>query len=123
LVARTIDEDAAMNLPTSSARRRRAALLLTGSLLIVPAAGAADAPTDPLFVQALEAYERNHWSAAFEAFAALADAGHAEAARVALQMLRFGPPLYGQRFEAPALRQQRWQATTGAARSMASMAP
>lgn len=62
------------------------------------------------YPSALEAYERNHWSDAYRAMSQLADGGHAEAARIALQMKRYGSVLYGQRFEATALQEQRWAA-------------
>jgi hypothetical protein len=67
---------------------------------------AADARTG----EARIAYENGHYARAFELFAGLADAGHAEAARITLQMHRFGPALFGQRFEASEARRARWSA-------------
>ena len=48
------------------------------------------------FDQALAAYERNHWPQGFVQLRDLGLQGHADAARMALQMARFGGPLYGQ---------------------------
>lgn len=60
------------------------------------------------FEAALESYQRGHWAAAFAAFARLADRGHVQAARIALQMLRYGPQLYGHTFSAPDGAAERW---------------
>jgi hypothetical protein len=101
-----------------------AAVGFAGSLLFAAApvrAGETSAP-EGRFQQAHDAYERNHWRAAFEGFASLADLGHAESARVALQMSRFGPALYGQDFETAPHRQQRWRAITADHRVTASQA-
>lgn len=57
---------------------------------------------------AMDAYERNHWGAAYIAFAELADRGHPEAARIALQMLRYGSTLYRASFVASAQQVDRW---------------
>jgi hypothetical protein len=77
----------------------RAALL--GALFAGITAGAqtpAAIDTAAAFDNALVAYERNHWDSAYAAFTALADQGHPEAARLALQMWRHGPGLYRRRF-------------------------
>lgn len=55
-------------------------------------------------------YEIGHYAAAFTAFAALADAGHVESARVAMQMHRYGPGLYQKRFAAGPMQIGRWMA-------------
>ncbi len=69
----------------------------------------AHAPDSALaFDTALLAYERNHWDAAFATLVQLADRGHAEAARMALQMWRFGPKLYQTNFSANAEQANRW---------------
>lgn len=60
------------------------------------------------FETAMAAYERNHWYAAYTAFGTLADRGHPEAARIALQMWLYGPMLYTTSFVAPAQQLQRW---------------
>lgn len=68
--------------------------------------GIADA--DQAFDAAMAAYERNHWEAAYVAFAALADRGHAASGRIALQMWRHGPALYGQSFTVQTVQLRRW---------------
>lgn len=62
------------------------------------------------FDAAMSSYERCHWALVFEQLAALADRGHAEAARIALQMERHGPALYATRFGASAQQRDRWLA-------------
>jgi len=61
-----------------------------------------------IFEQAMVGYERQHFVAAFEALARLADAGHPEAARIALLMRAHGPRLFGQRFEVDPARRTAW---------------
>jgi hypothetical protein len=51
--------------------------------------------SDVAFSDAMEQYEQGRWSAAYGRFVALADQGHAEAARIALLMLRHGAKMYG----------------------------
>ncbi|URI09417.1 hypothetical protein MW290_28035 [Aquincola tertiaricarbonis] len=58
---------------------------------------------------AWEAYERCHWQAAFGAFAAAADAGVPEAARMALAMVKHGSLLYRQVFVVSAAQRGSWQ--------------
>jgi hypothetical protein len=67
-----------------------------------------DSEPDARFQEAMLAYERNHWSLAFGLLAALADDGHAEAARIVLQMQRHGPMLYRSEFGTSAERIERW---------------
>jgi hypothetical protein len=62
------------------------------------------------FDDAIEAYEHCHWLQSFNALASLADRGHAEAARIVMQMQRFGPALYGQRFAMTPEQGERWAA-------------
>lgn len=57
-----------------------------------------------------EAYERNHWAAAYAGFVRLADEGDADAARTALLMHRHGAALYGSALEATPAQRQRWSA-------------
>ena len=74
-----------------------------------PAAAAA-----PVFERAMADYEQQRFASAFDALASLADAGHRDAARIALLMFAHGPRLYGQRFDAEAARRARWvDAATG----------
>ncbi|WP_349744481.1 hypothetical protein [Roseateles cavernae] len=54
------------------------------------------------------AYEHCHWRTAFEGFAAHADAGNFQAARMALAMAKHGNALYGQTFEVPETRRLAW---------------
>lgn len=66
-------------------------------------------PPPSAFERAQEHYEAGHWAEAFEGFAILADCGHREAARIALQMRQFGPRLYGRAFMAGPRLLQRWR--------------
>jgi hypothetical protein len=49
------------------------------------------------------------WTEAFDALARQADAGSVPAARLALEMVRFGPRLYGARFDASPQQLRRWR--------------
>ena len=60
------------------------------------------------FDEALVAYERSHWPHAYRMLAALADEGHGESARIALQMWRHGHALYRTEFQASAQQVERW---------------
>ncbi|WP_341892311.1 hypothetical protein [Variovorax sp. YR752] len=55
-------------------------------------------------------YEVGHFRRAFDAFAALADAGHCDAARIGREMVRYGPQLYAIWFEVQPDRLARWHA-------------
>lgn len=60
------------------------------------AATAADAAKpETAFTEAMAQYKQGKWSGAYGRFAALADQGHTEAARIALIMLRHGLTMYG----------------------------
>ena len=88
-----------------------AALALAALALALGSGATRGAPTtEPAmdFDDALLAYEVNHWQQAYAAFAALADRGHVEAARLALAMRRHGPTLYGTRFVATERQVERW---------------
>lgn len=61
------------------------------------------------FDDALAQYETCHWPQAYAAFARLADAGDARAARVALLMHAHGPRLFAQAFEVKAVRLEHWR--------------
>jgi hypothetical protein len=76
-------------------------------LVMALAAGAARASEEP-FTVAMLRYERNQWAAAYAALTALADQGHPEAARIAWQMWRYGPQLYGTEFAATTRQLERW---------------
>lgn len=64
----------------------------------------------PAYEGAQSDYAIGHFQRAFTVFAALADEGHCDAARMAHEMLRFGPLLYAQRFDVPPDRAARWRA-------------
>jgi hypothetical protein len=78
---------------------------LAGALLA--GIGAARAQ-DGAFERAMQDYEHARHAQAFDALARLADAGHAEAARIALLMASHGPRLYGRRFDVDGARRERW---------------
>jgi len=65
------------------------------------------------FGQALGAYANNDWAQAYAILGALADEGHRESARLALQMARHGQRLFGLQFALTARRQARWAALAG----------
>lgn len=99
-----------MNRKLIAAARRLTRSLTVLGLCAGPAL-AQSLPTpegDSAFEAAMQAYERNHWQAAYAAFAALADAGHAESARIAMQMWRHGPTLYGIPFVAEPRQMESW---------------
>ena len=79
-------------------------------------AAAVSAALDSRFAQAMDAYERNHWQQAYEQFAQLGMAGHEQAARIALQMSRYGLQLYGVRFTASPKERARWLHVAGCSR-------
>lgn len=60
------------------------------------------------FDRAMVEYTRCHWKAAWEQLAHLADAAHPVAARLALDMHRFGPRLFGGAFHADTRRLVAW---------------
>jgi hypothetical protein len=107
-----------------------AALLIAGSasraqaddpaqvhLALVPASAATAAsgsgPDQALFAEALRLHRSGRWSAAYGRFLQLADAGHVDAARIALQMLRHGGELYGTEWTAAASQVAAWERTVG----------
>lgn len=65
------------------------------------------------FDAAQVAYERNHWPEAYAALSALADSGHTEGARMALQMRQYGLALYGREFVASAGQVAQWKRSWG----------
>ena len=98
-------------------QRYRAAVLISALALLGTTLSAQpsaerlnESALSPDFETAQLDYERNHWPQAYAAFAALADRGHGEAARIALQMARHGPKLYGTSFAASDGQRQRWAA-------------
>jgi hypothetical protein len=91
------------------ALRRAALQALTFSRLASP-----PGETAPLFDTALAQLERGDWPGAFEQMAALADKGHAPAARIALLMAARGTALFGGIFEATSAQRLRWLNTSRA---------
>ena len=65
--------------------------------------------TSDAFEAALLEYERCHWAAAWELLARLADRGHPHAARLALDMQRFGSRLFGATFRANSVQLAAWE--------------
>ncbi len=97
--------------PKTNATPRPLRLAVLVLALIVGAAAAqpgATALTDPAFDAAMQAYERNHWQVAYTGFAALADRGDTASGRIALQMWRHGPALYGTSFTAQPQQVRHW---------------
>jgi hypothetical protein len=81
---------------------------LLAPALLSSAPMTADPSAESAFSRAMDRFESMHFAQAFEALAPLADAGHADAARIALLMRAHGPRLFGQRFEVDAQRRERW---------------
>ena len=73
---------------------------------------AAENESVPTIDDARLLYERNQWRPAFDAFGRLADAGDAEAARIALMMNTRGPALYGTVLPASPHRIEHWRRIT-----------
>lgn len=65
--------------------------------------------TERTFDEAMAQYERCKWSAAFVKLAELADRGHAESARIAWLMARYGPKLFGGPQEASRTQIEHWR--------------
>lgn len=96
---------------SGTAARRRLAVALAfitclGAGRALAAPGPEVVPED--FGQAVELYRDCRWAAAYGRFARLADAGHAESARIALLMLWHGRRLYGSEWSAPSAQIERW---------------
>lgn len=75
------------------------------ALLALPAGAASG---DERFVAAMHLYHEARYAAAYGRLIELADGGHAEAARVALLMLRHGPALYRSEWSATPQQIQHW---------------
>jgi len=90
-------------------------------LTLAPASHAPAADTVPPaldgFGQAGRQLALGHYAEAHRRFALLADCGHRESARIALEMRRQGAPAYGMNFPVGPKRLARWQAL------LASQAP
>jgi hypothetical protein len=55
-------------------------------------------------------FRAGRYASAYASFAALADAGHAPSAQIALLMVRHGPALFGSDWFATPAQQKRWNA-------------
>jgi hypothetical protein len=110
--------------PAQRERRspRRAVGLATALCLGAAATASALAQADPAAERtridratadalddAQRAYDEGRWEAAYRTFAALADVGDAEAARIAWLMHRHGPSLYRTVLPASDAQRLRWQ--------------
>lgn len=82
--------------------------VLAALLLCTHASAATTASVEAAFNDAMEQYRDGRWAAAYGRFAALADQGHAEAARIALLMLRYGARLYGHEWGASQPQINQW---------------
>jgi hypothetical protein len=60
------------------------------------------------FDHAMQAYSVQHYRRAFDGLARLADAGDAEAARIALLMVAHGPRLFGEPFDVTSSQRALW---------------
>ena len=74
--------------------------------LAQPVAAAEDSAVH--FDVALQHLERCQWPLAYQQFAVLADAGHGQAARIALLMQALGTRVFGGRYPAQASQRNRW---------------
>lgn len=75
----------------------------------VAAAGEPTGVAADTFQAAMVEYERCHWSEAWELLARTADGGDPQAARLALDMHRFGPSLFGRTFSVGEARLAAWK--------------
>lgn len=64
--------------------------------------------SDTAFTAAMTKYKQGQWPNAYGRFAALADHGHPEAARIALIMLRHGVTMYGSDWGATQPQIEQW---------------
>ncbi len=91
--------------------------LSVGTVAVTVVLGMGAAMPDPVTLRhraAMADYQAGRWPEAYQGLAALADAGDPDAARLAALMVRQGPLLYGQRFDASPERQAAWARLTGA---------
>jgi hypothetical protein len=83
--------------------------ILRAAILALPLLALAPARAQPIDIDAAhEAYAQGHYDRAYAGFSRLADAGHADAARIAWLMHRHGERLYGRPFEATPYQQLNW---------------
>ncbi len=80
-----------------------------------PFCGQAQSASPEGLEDAMYQYDRGHYAEAFEVIAHVADGGDAEASRLAIDMWRFGPALYGIRFPVRMDQLQHWSGHCGRA--------
>ena len=88
--------------------RKIAVGLCIASFATMTATSATAATIDDDFDAAMQSYDDCHYSIAYDRLAVLADGGHAEAARIALLMVRYGPQLYGGQWSASTYQIENW---------------
>jgi hypothetical protein len=66
-----------------------------------------------MFEDGMAHYDAGRYREAYRLFKALADCGHREATRLALQMRRYGPALFAMQFDATDEQLAKWHATLG----------
>ena len=88
--------------------RKFSGILCVAGIALATAMPAAAASDEEGFADAMALYRDGRYSTAYGHFAKLADGGHADAARIALLMVRFGPQLYGVLWSASAYQVARW---------------
>lgn len=101
-----------MTIPFEGLAGRITLLAATAALAAAPLWARADGAAAE-FDQALVHYEIGHYADAYRTLARLADSGHADAARIALQMWRHGRALYFMSFDASADQVERWAKLQG----------
>ncbi|MFO1316310.1 MAG: hypothetical protein U1F58_11960 [Burkholderiales bacterium] len=109
----TSAEPAAPAASKRSAWARCARLVGVAAFAALAAGPSLAAAGDDGFVTAMRAYEEGRYAFAYGRLVLLADAGHAEAARIALLMLRYGPQLYGSQWSAAPNQIEHWLALAG----------
>ena len=97
---------------TSLTRPASLALAALAAASAASATGPA-ADTAARYDAARDQYEIGHFEVAFDEFAALADRGHCEAARIARQMVRHGRALYAIPFAVAPERLEHWRSLPG----------
>jgi hypothetical protein len=71
-------------------------------------------------MQAGQSFRAGHYAQAYGRYMALADAGHAVAARIALTMFRHGRQAFGSDWAASDQQLRQWSALSGESRALAS---
>jgi len=85
------------------------ALITASALLSTPSRAQNTMPSAEIrFTEAMDLYQLGKWARAYEKLVILADLSHADAARIALLMYRFGPSLYGVTSSATKEQVKRW---------------